>query len=80
MTVPWQSTSHTTYVASADRLAGSLRQAEFVRKQGEKWNEDERQDWDGVVVTAENGDVRGISHSFIYHLLSNIVRYCQRAN
>ncbi|MDH3558240.1 MAG: hypothetical protein OES18_20555 [Deltaproteobacteria bacterium] len=67
VTVAWQRTSHTPYVAPADRLAGSLREAEFVHVQGEEWNEDEREDWDGVGVTAGTGGVRTISHSSIYH-------------
>jgi hypothetical protein len=65
VTVAWQRTSHTPYVAPADRLAGSLRQAEFVHVQGEEWNEDEREDLDGVGVTVGTGGVRTISHSSI---------------
>ena len=67
VTVAWQRTSHTPYVAPADRLAGSLREAEFVQVQGEEWNEDEREDWDGVGVTAGTGGVRTISRSSIYY-------------
>ena len=61
--VAWQN----THVAPADRLASSLRQAEFVDAQGEEWNEDELADWDGVDVIAGTGGVRTISHSSIYH-------------
>lgn len=64
MTVAWQ---RTTQVAPADRLADSLRQAEYVEVQDGKWNEDERAYWDGVGVTAGTGGVRTISHSSIYH-------------
>ena len=66
VTVAWQRTSHTTYIAPADRLAGSLRQAEFVHGQGEEWNEDEREDWDGVAVTAGTGGVGTTSPSSYY--------------
>ena len=65
--VAWQKASHSTHLAPAARLAGSLRQAELVDAQGEEWNEDERADWDGVDVTAGTGGVRTISHSSIYH-------------
>ena len=64
--VAWQRTSHTSYITPADRLASSLRQAEFAHGQAEDCNEDERQDWDGVTVTAGTGGVRTISHSSIY--------------
>lgn len=67
VTVAWQRTSHTPYVTPADRLAGSLSEAEFVHGQAEEWNEDEREDWDGVGVTAGTGGVRTISHSSIYY-------------
>ena len=67
MKVAWQRTSHSTHLAPVERLADSLRQAEFVDVQGEEWNEDERADWDGVDVTAGTGGVRTISHSSIYH-------------
>ena len=66
-TVAWQRTSHTPHVTPADRLAGSLRKAEFVHVQGEEWNEDEREDWDGVGGTAGTGGVRTLSHSSLYH-------------
>jgi hypothetical protein len=65
--VAWQRTSRTPYVTPADRLAGSLREAEFVHVQGEKWNEDGREDWHGVGGTAGSGGVRTLSHSSIYH-------------
>jgi Na+-transporting NADH:ubiquinone oxidoreductase subunit NqrC len=61
-TVAWQRTSHTP----TDRLADSLRQAQFVQAQGEEWNEDEREDWNGVEVTAGTHGMRTISHSSIY--------------
>ena len=64
--VAWQRTSHTTDVAPADRVANSLRQAEFVHGQAEEWNEDEREDWDGVGVTAGTGGVSTTSRSS-YH-------------
>ena len=57
--VAWQRTSHTTDVAPADRVANSLRQAE-------EWNEDEREDWDGVGVTAGTGGVSTTSRSSYY--------------
>jgi len=63
MTVAWQRTSHTP----TDRVANSLRQAEFVEVQGEEWNEDESEDWNGVEVTAGTGGMRTISHSSVYH-------------
>ncbi len=52
VTVAWQRTSHTPHVAPADRLAGSLREAEYVHGQDEEWDADERDDWDGAEVTA----------------------------
>ena len=67
VTIAWQRTSHTPYVTPADRLAGSLREAEFVHGQAEKWNEDEREDWDSGEVTAGTGGVRTTSHSSIYY-------------
>jgi hypothetical protein len=67
VTVAWQKSTHSPYVKAADRLADSLREAEFVNGQAEEWNEDEREDWDGVGVTAGTGGVRTISHSSIYH-------------
>lgn len=57
--VAWQRTSHTTGVAPADRVANSLRQAE-------EWNEDEREDWDGVGVTDGTGGVSTTSRSSYY--------------
>jgi hypothetical protein len=66
VTVAWRKTSHTPYVTPADRLADSLRQAEYVEVQDEAWNEDERQDWDGVGVTAGTGGVSTTSRSS-YH-------------
>ena len=67
VTVAWQRTSHSTHVTPADRLAGSLREAEFVQVQGQEWNEEKREDWDGVDATAGIGGVRTTSHSSIYH-------------
>ena len=64
--VAWQRTSHTTDVAPADRVANSLREAEFVHGQAEEWNQDERQDWDGVDVTAGTGGVSTTSRSSYY--------------
>jgi hypothetical protein len=64
--VAWQRTSHTTGVAPADRVANSLRQAEFVHKQAEEWNEDERGDWDDAGVTAGTGGVSTTSRSSYY--------------
>ena len=63
VTVAWQ----TTRVSPADRLADSLREAEFIYGQGEEWNEDESEDWNGVEITARTGGMRTISHSSIYH-------------
>jgi hypothetical protein len=63
VTVAWQ----TTRVSPADRLADSLREAEFIYGQGEEWNEDEKDNWDGVDVTARTGGVRSISHSSLYY-------------
>ena len=62
VTVAWQRTSYTP----AQRLADSLRQAKFVQVQGEEWNEDEREDWNGVDVTTGTGGMRTISSSSIY--------------
>lgn len=66
VTVAWQRTSHSAHVTLTDRLADSLRQAEFADAQDEAWNEDERQDWDGVGVTAGTGGVSTTSRSS-YH-------------
>ena len=65
--VAWQRTSRTPYVTTADRLAGSLRQAELVHVQGAEWNEDEREDWHGVGGSAGTAGVRTLSHSSLYH-------------
>lgn len=62
VTVAWQ----TKHLSPADRVAGSLRQADFVGGQSEKWNEDDREDWDGVDLTVGTGGVKSISHSSIY--------------
>jgi hypothetical protein len=67
VTVAWQKTSHTPYVTPADRLAGSLRQADFVPGQGEDWDADEREGRDGGGVTAGIGGVRTTSHSSLYY-------------
>lgn len=56
-----------TQVTLADRLVDSLRQAKFVEVQGEEWNEDEQENWDGVDVTAGFDGVRTISHSTVFH-------------
>jgi len=64
--VAWQRTSHSTDVAPADRVANSLREAEFVHGQAEEWNEDEREDWDDAGVTAGTGGVSTISHMSYY--------------
>ena len=66
VTVAWQKTSHSTHATLADRLADSLREAEYVEVQDEEWNEDDRADWDDVDVTAGTGGMRTISHSSIY--------------
>jgi hypothetical protein len=63
VTVAWQ----TTRVSPADRLASSLREAEFIYGQGEEWKEDEQDNWDGVDVTVGTGGVRSISHSSLYY-------------
>jgi hypothetical protein len=47
-------------------VANSLRQAEFDHVQGEEWNEDEREDWDGVGVAAGTGGVSTTSRSSYY--------------
>ncbi len=67
VTVAWQRTSHSAHVTPADRLADSLREAEFDQELDEEWNKEAREDWDGVDVTAGTGGVRTISHSSIYH-------------
>jgi hypothetical protein len=66
VTVAWQRTSHTTHVGPADRLVDSLREAESDQEL-EEWNEEAREDWDGVDVTVGTVGVRAISHSSIYH-------------
>ena len=67
VTVAWQRTSHSEHITPADRLAASLSEAEYVDVLVEEWNEDEREDWDGVDVTVGTGGVRTISYSSIYH-------------
>jgi len=47
-------------------LANSLRDAEYVHGQDEEWDADERDDWDGVEVTAGTGGVRTTSHMSYY--------------
>ena len=64
--VAWQRTSHTTDVATVDRVANSLREAELVHGQAEEWNEDERESWDGFDVTGGTDGVKTVSHSSIY--------------
>ena len=59
VTVAWQRTSHSAHISPADRVANSLRQAE-------EWNEDEREDWDGVGVTDGTGGVSTTSRSSYY--------------
>jgi hypothetical protein len=66
VTVAWQRTSHSAHISPADRVANSLRQAEFVHGQAEEWNEDEREDWDGVGVTAGTSGVSTTSRSSYY--------------
>ena len=66
VTVAWQRTSHSAHISPADRVANSLRQAEFVHGQAEEWNEDEREDWDGVGVTDGTGGVSTTSRSSYY--------------
>jgi len=66
VTVAWQGTTHSPHVIASDRLANSLREAEFVHGQAEEWNEDEREDWDGVGVTAGTGGVSTTSRSSYY--------------
>ena len=66
VTVAWQRATHSPHVRASDRVANSLRQAEFVHGQAEEWNEDERQDWDGVGVTAGTGGVSTTSRSSYY--------------
>jgi hypothetical protein len=65
--VAWQRTSHKPYVTSTDRLADSLRQADFVPGQDEDWDADEREGRDGVNAAAGTGGVRTISHSSLYY-------------
>ena len=67
VTVAWQRTSRSAHVTPADRLAGSLREAEFNQELDEEWNGEAREDWNGVDVTVGTGGVRTISHSSIYH-------------
>ena len=67
VTVAWQKTSHSTHVGPADRLVDSLRAAESVQVQGEEWNEDEREDWNGLDVTVGTGVVRTLPHPSSYH-------------
>jgi hypothetical protein len=67
VTIAWQRTLRTPHATPADRLAGSLREAESFHAQGEEWHEDEREDWEGVGGTAGTGGVRTLSHSSLYH-------------
>jgi hypothetical protein len=67
VTVAWQRTSHSTHISPADRLADSLREAESDQELGEEWNEEAREDWDGVDVTVGTAGVSALSHSSIYH-------------
>ena len=66
VTVAWQRTTHSPHVRASDRLANSLRNAEYVHGQDEDWDADERDDWDGVEVTAGTGGVRTTSHMSYY--------------
>ena len=66
VTVAWQRTTHSLHVRASDRLANSLRDAEYVHGQDEDWDEDEREDWDGAEVTAGTGGVRTTSHMSYY--------------
>jgi hypothetical protein len=52
VTVAWQRATHSPHVRASDRLANSLREAEYVHGQDEDWDADERDDWDGAEVTA----------------------------
>ncbi len=52
VTVAWQRATHSPQVRASDRLANSLREAEYVHGQDEDWDADERDDWDGAEVTA----------------------------
>ena len=66
VTVAWQRATHSPHVRASDRLANSLRDAEYVHGQDEDWDADERDDWDGAEVTAGNGGVRTTSHMSYY--------------
>ena len=66
VTVAWQRATHSPHVRASDRVANSLREAEFVHGQAEEWNEDEREDWDGVGATAGTGGVSTTSRSSYY--------------
>ena len=65
-TVDWQRTTHSSHVRASDRLANSLREAEYVPGQDDDWNIDEREDWDDVVVTPLTGGVSTTSRSSYY--------------
>ncbi len=66
VTVAWQRATHSPHVRASDRLANSLRDAEYVYGQDEEWDADERDDWDGAGVTAGTGGVRATSHMSYY--------------
>ncbi|MEE9530241.1 MAG: hypothetical protein V3W52_04545 [Syntrophobacteria bacterium] len=66
VTVAWQRATHSPHVRASDRLANSLRDAEYVYGQDEEWDADERDDWDGAEVTAVTGGVRTTSHMSYY--------------
>ncbi|MES0395998.1 MAG: hypothetical protein ABUK17_00505 [Syntrophobacteria bacterium] len=66
VTVAWQRATYSPHVRASDRLANSLREAEYVHGQDEEWDADERDDWDGVGVTAGTGGVRTTSHMSYY--------------
>ncbi|MBE9534443.1 MAG: hypothetical protein IMF03_05525 [Proteobacteria bacterium] len=66
VTVAWQRATHSPQVRASDRLANSLRDAEYIHGQDEEWDADERDDWDGAEVTAGTGGVRTTSHMSYY--------------
>ena len=65
-TVAWQRTSYSSQVRASDRLANSLREAEYVHGQDEDWDADEREHWDDVGVAPLTGGVRATSRSSYY--------------
>ena len=65
-TVAWQKTTHSSHLRASDRLANSLREAEYVHGQDEDWDADEREDWEDVSATPLTGGVRTTSRSSYY--------------